>query len=187
MDTIVTKRIPSCCFFLHSSGLHFLNFSSLSSLVLTHSFAERPSLSFFSEQTLWEAETKRQQTKGGEPRQSDTLCPFLSFLTRLSSLCRLKLTRSEWIEICVDVCALNAKIWRGRREWGGSGRRRDQEEAHVIDHVHLQLNSELQPTLTVNTHAYTGYTEQHNTVPFMVKEGLNCVRVALAYSATALI
>lgn len=41
---------------------------------------------------------------------------------------------------------------------GGSGRRRDQEEAHVIDRVHLQLNSELQPTLTVNTHAYTGDT-----------------------------
>lgn len=54
--------------------------------------------------------------------------------------------------------------------YGGGGRAgggRGQEEAHVIDRVHLQLNSELQPTLTVNTHACIGYTEQHNTVPFI--------------------
>lgn len=39
--------------------------------------------------------TEPEETKAQEPRQSDTLCPFLSFLTRLSPLSRLELILCE--------------------------------------------------------------------------------------------
>lgn len=45
---------------------------------------------------------------------------------------------------------------------GERGGRQLQEEAHVIGRVHLQLNSELLPTHTVNTHTYIGYTDLLN-------------------------
>lgn len=39
--------------------------------------------------------TEPEETKAQEPRQSHTLCPFLSFLTRLSPLSRLELILCE--------------------------------------------------------------------------------------------
>lgn len=110
--------------------------------------------------------TEPEETKAQEPRQSDTLCPFLSFLTRLSPLSRLELILCEWMEICVDVCALNPKIWRGR-EGRGMASRGGPCDWPCPSPVELWTPAY---TYSKHTHVYWIYrpSEQYNTVPFFV-------------------
>lgn len=56
---------------------------------------------------------KQKPKNWGDLIRSVLSCPFWPLLSPLSMP---ELTLSEWIEICVDVCALNTKMWRGREE-----------------------------------------------------------------------
>lgn len=125
MDTIVTKRIPFF-FYTHLGSTFSISLLFPHSCWPIHLQNGRPSL--FSPSKRYEKQKPNGDKQKAESHdnliRSVLSCPFWP-VSRLFA--GLKLTRSEWIEICVDVCALNAKIWRGRREWvggrgGGGGR-----------------------------------------------------------------
>lgn len=154
MDTYCDKRGPSCSVHTHLG-------CSFSASLLFSLFCSSLLFAFFEANV-----TEPEVTKAQEPTQSDTLCPFLSFLTRFSPLSRLELILCEWIEICVDVCALHPKIWRGRegREAASRGGPCDWPCPSPVE---LWT-----PAYTYSKHTYIYWiyrpSEQYNTVPFFV-------------------
>lgn len=119
------KRIPSrwVVFFLNTPPCCTFSSRVLSLHSHFHTCLQNHLL-FFPRQRI---EKQRENGSRQKAESHDNLircvlsCPFWAVPGLLAGC---SFTRSEWIDICVDVCPLNAKIWRGRGWVGGGIKRR---------------------------------------------------------------